>query len=187
VRVKSRRSVIALLGLAAVVAWSAPAAAHAVLVSSSPAPGATITSPETVSLTFDDPLLTIGAHIYVLDAQGVEHAAGDSYFPEPTTIQVNVKPLDPGEYSAQWRVVSDDGHPVEGTLAFRVVPATGSAQPSPTGHGAATLTPTTAGKPHLQVYATIGGALAVVALIAVVVLLSRPKDSATRSRRRRRG
>lgn len=195
---KHRRALVALLAVVALVGWSAPAAAHAVLVSSSPEPGATITSPATVSLTFDDPLLQIGAHILVVDAQGGEHAAGDAYFPEPATIQVDVKPLDPGAYTAQWRVVSDDGHPVEGTLAFTVVAGTGSAQPSPSGQGAvissqnspsgrgaATVSGATAPKP--EVYVTIAGVLAVVALIAIVVLLSRPKDSATGSRRRRKG
>ncbi len=194
---KNRRSLIALLVVAALLAWSAPAAAHAVLVSSSPEPGATITSPATVSLTFDDVLLDLGAHIYVLDAQGGEHAAGDAYFPEPTTIRVDVQPLEPGEYSAEWRVVADDGHPIEGTLPFTVVAVasesspTGqgavlSSQPSPTGQGAATVSGATAAEGQGQVYVTIVVTLAVVALIAVAVFLALPKDPATGVRRRRK-
>ena len=135
---KSRLVVVAVL-TAVIVGWALPAAAHAVLVSSSPAPGATVTSPASVSLTFDDPLLDIGARISVLDSQGVDHAAGAAYFPEPTTIRVDVLPLDPGAYTAEWRVVADDGHPIEGTLPFTVVAA--SPEPSPSGKGTKTPEP----------------------------------------------
>jgi len=181
--VKARRSLLTLLGVAALLGWAAPAAAHAVLVSSSPASGATVTSPATVSLTFDDKLLDIGARISVLDARGGDHAAGAAYFPVPTTVQVNVGPLDPGEYTAEWRVVADDGHPIEGTLPFTVVaPAAG---PSASRQGAAPVSNTAAAGSTGRVYVTIAVTLAAIALIAAGVFFLVPKDPATGSRRRR--
>ena len=205
---KSRLVVVAVL-TAVIVGWALPAAAHAVLVSSSPAPGATVTSPASVSLTFDDPLLDIGARISVLDSQGVDHAAGAAYFPEPTTIRVDVLPLDPGAYTAEWRVVADDGHPIEGTLPVTVVAASPepspsgkgtktpepspsdrgavlSSQPSPTGPIAATPSGPAAAGSNGQVYVTIALTLAAIAILAVAVFFLLPKDAETGSRRPRR-
>jgi methionine-rich copper-binding protein CopC len=195
--VKTRLRFVVLLGFAGLLGWAAPAAAHAVLVSSSPEPGAMVTSPAAISLTFDDALLEIGARIAVLDARGGDHAAGDAYFPEPTTIRVDVQLLDPGEYTAEWRVVADDGHPIEGTLPFTVVAAASepppsgqgevvSSRPSPTGQDAAAVSEATAAEPQGQLYVTITVTLALIALVAVVVFFSLPRDSATGSRRRRK-
>jgi len=193
--VKSRRALVAILGVGVLIAWAAPAAAHAVLVSSSPASGAAVTSPATVSLTFDDKLLDIGARISVLDARGGDHAAGAAYFPVPTTVQVDVLPLDPGEYTAEWRVVADDGHPIEGTLPFTVVASTAgpsasgqgavlSSQPPTTGPGSPTAAGSAATGSGGQVYVTIALTLAVVALVAAAVFFLVPKDPETGSRRR---
>ena len=206
---KGRRPLVVLLGIAALVGWGTSAAAHTALVSSSPAPGAAVESPAVVSLTFNEPLLAIGAGISVLDAEGVEQAAGAAYFPEPSTIQVDVQPLAPGAYTAVWRVVADDGHPIEGTLPFTVVAAP-SPTPSATGPSAApsstlvsspsrtvsaatvpdatasgaTVPASGAAEPKGLVWVTIAATLAAIALIAVAVFFSLPKDPATGSRRR---
>ena len=198
----SRRSTwVPVLALAAAIGLAVPAAAHTQLVSSSPAQGATVESPASVSLTFSEALLDIGAQIAVLDAQGGDHASGAVYFPEPSTAQVDVSPLDPGSYTAPWRVVAEDGHPIEGTLAFTVVaptPApstTPSASPSPEASPTrtqATATPTGApiispgpesgssgGLPPMVAVA-IGAAI----LLALAIYLVRRKDPATGSRTR---
>lgn len=200
----SRRTTwVAVLALAAAIGWAAPAAAHTQLVSSSPEAGATVESPASVSLTFSEALLDIGAQIAVLDAQGGDHASGAVYFPEPTTAQVDVSPLDPGSFTAQWRVVAEDGHPVEGTLFFVVVApapapsttpsvaANPEASPTPT-QMKPTATPTGApiispapdsgsrGGLHPMIAVVIGAAI----LLALAIYLSRPKDPVTGSRRR---
>jgi hypothetical protein len=182
---------------------AAPAAAHTQLVSSSPEAGATVGSPASVSLTFNEALLNIGAQIAVLDAQGGDYASGGVYFPEPSTAQVDVSPLSPGPYTAQWRVVAGDGHAVEGTLSFAVVapmPApseTPSAAPSPE----ASPTPTQASaapgdtpltspgpdtEPRGSLYVMIAAMIGAVLLIAAAIYFSIPKDSLTGSRRRAR-
>jgi hypothetical protein len=197
---KRRLPLLVVLAVAAALGWSIPAAAHAVLVSSSPEPGATIASPATVSLTFDDALLEIGAHVFVLDAQGGEHASGDAYFPSPETIRVDVQPLDAGVYNAEWRVVADDGHPIEGTIPFTVVAsaaspqtslsgqaATDSPQASPSGQDSDGLSGATEAAPDGQFYLTFAVVLAAVAALAIAVFLLRPKGGGTRLRRRRQG
>jgi putative copper export protein len=41
-------------------------------------------------------------------------------------------PLAPGVYRVQWRIVSEDGHPIDGTYAFTVAPSASSASSAPT-------------------------------------------------------
>lgn len=193
-----------MLVLAAAFGWAAPAAAHTALVSSSPAAGATVEAPASVSLTFSEALLTIGAGIVVLDAQGVDHASGGVYFPQPSTVQVDVAPLQPGAYTTQWRVVADDGHPIEGTLPFTVVaapPPTPSATPDPSGSVAPTpsasaTTVPTEGAPvdppaldedsRRGLYVMIAVMIGAIIVIGAAIYFSIPKDSLTGSRRRAR-
>ena len=197
-----------MLALAAAIGWAAPAAAHTALVSSSPAAGATVEAPASVSLTFNEALLDIGAQIVVLDAEGGNHASGDVYFPDPSTVRVDVAPLGPGSYTAEWRVVSADGHPIEGSLPFTVVAApsptpspTPSATPEPSGSAAPTpsASPTTTPTqgtlvipPALDeesrkgLYIMIAVMIGAIVLIGAAVFFSIPKDSLTGSRRRAR-
>ena len=187
-----------MLALAAAIGWAAPASAHTALVSSSPAAGATVEAPASVSLTFNEALLDIGAQIVVLDAEGGDHATGDVFFPEPSTVRVDVAPLGPGSYTAQWRVVSADGHPIEGSLPFTVATvapvATVAASPSPS--AAATpipaptptpLIPPGPGDDHLGgLVVMIAVMIGAIVLIGAAVFCSIPKDSLTGSRRRAR-
>jgi hypothetical protein len=188
----------------AAAGWAVPAAAHTQLVSSSPEPGAVVESPASVSLTFSGGLLDIGAQIAVLDAQGGDHASGDVYFPDPSTVQVDVEPLGPGSYTAQWRVVAGDGHPIEGTLSFTVLaptPApfeTPSAVPSPA--ASATLEtgtpppPTTQHEPLISpgpdsgtergLLPMIAVAMGAALLLALAIYLARRGSPTTGSRRR---
>jgi copper transport protein len=106
---------------------SVPAQAHALLVESSPADGATVDkAPSEVLLTFTeavDPLLTV---VHVLDASGVRVEVGRTEIPGlPTRARVPLPPLPDGTYTVTWRTTSmTDGHTTVGTVAFGVgVPA----------------------------------------------------------------
>jgi hypothetical protein len=54
-----------------------------------------------------------------------------------TTVHQSVHPLKSGSYTVQWRVVSADSHPVEGTFGFtvalppRLEPSAGPPAPGP--------------------------------------------------------
>lgn len=121
----------ALLALAVIALGStvlAPAAlAHDTLLSSDPEDGAVLeTSPEQITLSYSAELLTVSPVIRVVDADGetvLEEA------PEITGTEA-VLPLEgglaPGSYEVLWRVVSSDGHPIEGTLAFEVTGGDGT-------------------------------------------------------------
>ncbi len=109
------------------------AEAHAVLVSSSPAAGATLgVTPEAVVLTFDEPLVSRLSHATVADPTGRRfHAAVSG-----ETMRVPLSTYTPGVYRVDWTTVSQlDGHTITGGFRFGVgVPvaaATTAGSPGP--------------------------------------------------------
>lgn len=134
------RSLRRLIGVAALAAapvaglalYAAPAAvAHDQLVSSTPADGATVDAPLTaVELMFSNAISTEFAQVAVTDADGAEHQDGDPEVVGDTLTQA-VRELPDGAYTIAWRVVSSDGHPISGTIAFTVAGA-GPAVPAET-------------------------------------------------------
>lgn len=105
-------------------AWgtSRSAVVHATLLSSEPAAKSRLpTGPRRVRLVFSEPIEGTLARITIVPAAGtpiVLHPASD-----PRDVHAVVAPVDslgPGAYRVDWRVVSADGHPVEGTYAFAV-------------------------------------------------------------------
>lgn len=174
---------IARLGIAALVAamsaalpivGAGPVGAHAQLESSSPADGAVLTSPPTtVSFTFNEPLLPGSTTIAIVDASGAIVSTDPGAIDGPT-ISAPVTPLPAGAYQASYRVVSADGHPIMGAIAFTVTDAgagptasslTPAASPSAPSNGqttAASMTPS-----------VIAVAVALVLLVLGVVLLRR--------------
>ncbi|MGA8210084.1 MAG: FixH family protein [Nocardioidaceae bacterium] len=122
----SRRGLLALLVAAAIAVLSAgPASAHAELVDSSPDDGARLDSPPAqVTLTFTGSVNLLADGIRLLDGSGRTVAT-----PQPRAAgRVVTWPmppsLPPGRYLVDWRVVSSDGHPVQGALSFGVGEAT---------------------------------------------------------------
>ena len=156
-----RRALLVALVLGASLAFPWGAMAHALLIASDPAAGATLgTPPTTVSLTFGeapDPKLTT---IKVLDAAGHDQAAGpvEPVAGRPEQLRVPLKPLSDGIYTVAWRTVSAvDGHLAAGSFAFGV----GVAPPSPTGAGQGSASPSA------SVVATIARWLLYLGLIAL--------------------
>ncbi|WP_347109318.1 copper resistance CopC family protein [Paenarthrobacter sp. S56] len=141
-------AVVAALAFASAVLFgAAPASAHDVAESTTPANGATVAEvPASVSITFNNRPLAIGSGITVM-------AGGENWADGPVEIIDNqaVQKLRPGapagEYTVTWRVVSSDSHPIEGTFKFRsaagsTTSAGGSAAASPSGSGSAATVPT---------------------------------------------
>lgn len=115
-----------------------PASAHAELIGSTPAAGATIDiAPLSISLVFSDDINPQFAAIAV--------AVGGS---EPVEVLLQVKgaevvvdlpvevvatsSAEPTSWTTSYRVVSQDGHPITGTIDFTVAPApSGAVAPDP--------------------------------------------------------
>jgi methionine-rich copper-binding protein CopC len=126
-----RRSIaaLALAGLA-LVAAATPAFAHAELTSSNPAKDASVAqAPSRIQLTFNE---TVSPEsITVTGPQGAQWTVGQIAVEGPV-VTAPVIPAGPaGQYTITYRVLSDDGASVTGTVAFTLTsPATASAPPS---------------------------------------------------------
>jgi copper resistance protein C len=186
------------LGAAAV-----PAAAHAYLLDSSPEDGATVDDPPTeIVLEFNEAIQPDFVQVAVLDEadEPLDVAAPEVAGP---VVTQPVTELQPGEYRVSYRVVSADGHPVDGSVSFTVTGAAAeppapeptaepTAEPTPTpeptpepvaGDTAGEPTPTDTPEPAAADGTTspavwVGGAaLAVAAAVAALYLLRRRPDS----------
>ena len=127
-RGKSRRRLVQLggastLALALVMFLAAPASAHAVLLTSSPAASTSMsTPPEQVSLTFSESVEISLGSIELFNEKGdrVDLGAPRHSAESDRTIEASVPHLDDGAYVLTWRVVSADAHPVHGAFTFTV-------------------------------------------------------------------
>ncbi|WP_061965214.1 copper resistance CopC family protein [Demequina aurantiaca] len=127
-------------GLALVVAPAA--SAHTSLISETPADGDVLTELTDVELEFSEELLDIGNSVTLTDAEGTTlDLAIDLTVPRVLTAPLPAD-LTAGDYVVDWRVVANDGHPLEDTIAFTYAPAaTPSESASPFAPGPASPSP----------------------------------------------
>ena len=99
-----------------------PSAKHATLVSSEPAANSRLaTAPTQIRLVYSEPIEGKLAKVSLVPASGtpiVLRAGGD-----PRDVHAVIAPVDAlsaGTYKVEWRVVSADGHPVDGSFSFTV-------------------------------------------------------------------
>lgn len=128
-------------------AFAPPAAAHALLVSSRPAPGASLPrSPSRLLLSFTEAPDPVLSTVRVLDAAGrvVGGVSPERPLPgRPAVLQVALsRPLADGLYTVVWRTVSTvDGHVAQSSFPFAVgVVSAGRPAPAAAVAGAGTST-----------------------------------------------
>ncbi|MDX3107127.1 copper resistance CopC family protein [Nonomuraea angiospora] len=112
--------------LVLVFGTAAPALAHDALKSSSPAKDAEVKSLDEVRLEF-----TAGVRLPFVIVRGPGGAELQSGKPEAdgkVVTQAVKEPVPDGKYTIAYRVVSSDGHPIEGEIPFKVK---GAETPSP--------------------------------------------------------
>jgi len=137
-----RLAALAALALGAALAPASPAAAHALLLRTEPAPQTTVkTAPSAVKLFFSEPVeVTFGA-IRVFDVDGKRVDPGKiNRVGDGSQVDVPLSGIKDGTYTVTWRAVSADGHPVSGGFTFYVGnPSTISAVAIPSDQGAGRL------------------------------------------------
>jgi methionine-rich copper-binding protein CopC len=137
----------AAVALAALLIPAAPAAAHDELVSSDPSAGTVLDAlPSQITLTYSADILDAdGATvIQVTDPAGAPLIDGAPTVSGPVVSQALAGPAS-GIVTVVWRVVSGDGHPIDGTFSFTVAPAptpTATPTPAPTPSATPTSEPT---------------------------------------------
>ena len=106
-----------------VVAWAAPAFAHATLQQTSPSAGQVLDrSPKRVTLGFDESVEVALGAIRVYNSKGERLEIGSPSHPggQQSQVQVDVPKLGDDSYVVTWRVISADSHPVSGAFTFQV-------------------------------------------------------------------
>jgi methionine-rich copper-binding protein CopC len=124
---------VPLLGavLAVLVIAAAPASAHAVLESTTPASGSIVhRPPSTITLTFDEAVRT-PAYIVVTGPSGVRVDDGKARVRGAIVTTGLRKKAPAGRYNVAFRVASDDGHPVEDVFSYTLTAAASSSSTTP--------------------------------------------------------
>jgi methionine-rich copper-binding protein CopC len=112
-----------LLACAALMLAAASAFAHAKLHDSTPADGATVTSPPAeLRLRYDEPVEAALSSVKLTGpadaAVATEKVAADKA--DPKTLVLPLPRLAPGAYRAEWTTVGHDGHRTKGEIRFTV-------------------------------------------------------------------
>ncbi|HWC80241.1 MAG TPA: copper resistance CopC family protein [Pseudonocardiaceae bacterium] len=157
---------------AAVFGLATPAFAHNVLVGSNPADGARLaTGPTSVELDFNAPVQNGPNVITVIGPGGGHWEQTQNATVDGDTVATSVAPLGPaGVYTVGYRIISADGHPVQGEVTFTLTKAgNGKAVAGGTAAGPA-ASGGGSGSGGLPVWVWIVGVLVLLGIGVVVVL-----------------
>ncbi|MDO4821591.1 MAG: copper resistance protein CopC [Rothia sp. (in: high G+C Gram-positive bacteria)] len=177
------RTLVATAALtAASLLGATPASAHDELISTNPADGATLTqAPASLELTYSGDIMDVdGANqVRVTNAAGDSVTAGEPEIDGAVVTQDLATAAADDTYTVTWRVVSSDGHPIQGIFTYTVgegsaadnattqATTTAAAEPSAENTGSAT----TASDPVSQAGQGLSTPLKLVlALVAVAAL-----------------
>lgn len=197
---RSARLLVALLAALATLAatlllgigGAVPAQAHDRIISSDPADGAQLdAAPAALTMTFSTEPLAVEPQVVVTDTAGTVVAQGSptiegtaATFPWPAELTGDT-------YTVAWRVVSSDGHPIEGTFSFAVAAAPEPAAPVATDEPAVVTPSATEGMTEATTAATsdetgdearsvvpllVGLAVLAAAVVVVAVLIVRRRQ-----------
>lgn len=129
-----RIAAVAVLAGLALAGLATPALAHNSLVSSDPKDQSSVaTGPQNVRLTFDQPVQDdSGANTIAVIGPAGDHWETAAPKVDSNVVSAPVGTLGPaGQYSINWRVLSADGHPVQGTVKFTLSQAGNGTPTSP--------------------------------------------------------
>jgi len=118
------RRVVPLLAAVLLLAWAPAAGAHALLEGTMPQRGASLDrAPGQVVLRFSESVEVAFGAVRVYDARGGQVEQGDPFHPggDPRAVAVRLRSgLADGGYTATYRVISADSHPVSGGFVFGI-------------------------------------------------------------------
>ncbi|MFI9551204.1 copper resistance protein CopC [Nonomuraea endophytica] len=107
----------AILAALILLGTAAPALAHDALRTSDPAKGSTVKSLDQVKLEFT---AKVRMPFVIVRGDGVEFHQGKPELDGKVVTQALKGALQDGKYTIAYRVVSSDGHPIEGEIPFTV-------------------------------------------------------------------
>ncbi|MEV0807640.1 copper resistance CopC family protein [Micromonospora sp. NPDC050200] len=186
----------ALAALAVLLAPATPAAAHNSLQTANPAQDARLAAPPTqITLKFLQKLDPAFTTIVLSDANQRKVPTSEPAVTGTTGTVMISQPLANGTYTVAYRVVSTDGHPVQGSYSFTVADPAASAAPTASAApdmAASAAANTGAASPTSASPAAsarrsdgsgqtllVAGGIAAVAVVAGVVMLRRRRRAAS--------
>jgi copper transport protein len=114
----------AAVAAAAALTTAAPAFAHATLQETEPARGSTVkVQPQAIVFHFSERVEMNFSAVHVYDATGKVVDSGEAVHPNDvgSDVSIGLKPkVAQGTYTATYRVISADGHPVSGGFVFSI-------------------------------------------------------------------
>ncbi len=180
-----RRSLVGVMALLLVFfAPSTAAFAHDAVTETSPADGSTVaTVPEQIQITLSNTPAVIGSQVLVVDEAGTNWASGEVQVLDKAATQ-ELRPGAPaGKYTVQWRLVSSDSHPIEGTFSFTASSASSATAVSPAAGAAAGPVVSVQAQPEPQSepvaddsavpWSIIGLAVVLVGIVVAMVVVAR--------------
>ncbi|HET7856622.1 MAG TPA: CopD family protein [Gaiellaceae bacterium] len=119
---KRQRSIALCAAMIIALAAAPTAAAHAVLVATTPGNDAVLQqSPDRVTLRFNEPVETAFGSVRVYDGNANRVDSGEISRPDEKSVAVAIdRRLPRGTYTVTWRAISADSHPVSGAFVFHV-------------------------------------------------------------------
>ncbi|WP_240617436.1 copper resistance protein CopC [Nocardioides speluncae] len=178
----ARHTLLLLFALVALLIGTAsPASAHATLISSDPAEGAVLeTQPEQIRFTFSESVSLVPDGVQVFDARGGSVASSATARGPELTAELPDE-VGEGTLVVVWRVVSEDGHPISGSLRFSVGAPSAEVAAPPVETAVPAKPPWT-----LSVTEWVGyvGLLMAAGMVAFTVLFLPASHLANKSRRR---
>lgn len=110
----------AALAAVPVLGIATPALAHDQLVGADFAVDPADGSVDALRLTFSNSIMEVGTEIVITGPDDSDATDGTPEIDGSEVTQPLKADLSPGDYSAAWRVVSSDGHPIEGLFTLRI-------------------------------------------------------------------
>ena len=173
------------LGVAGSLVAISPVGAHADLLSSDPADGSALTAPPpAVTLTFSEALMAPTVAVALSDASrnlfDLETPVVDG-----NTVTVNwPAAATAGAFTVAYRVVSQDGHPIEGAIRLTIEGEAAAPAPAATSAASTAPTPTTAptstppapadDESSTGLWLAVGTVLVAIAAVLIVTKRKRP-------------
>ena len=137
---------VVLTAFATVLLLPTPAAAHARLIATDPAGGATLDdAPESVRLTFSEAIETTFAGVQVFGPDRERVESGEARVDDDAVVVPLIDDLPGGRYTVVFRIISGDGHPVKSQFRFTydAPAAEATASPTPSDESTASEAPPT--------------------------------------------
>jgi methionine-rich copper-binding protein CopC len=113
-----------LLAVAEVFLIVVPAAAHAILVESTPSLKSAVSGPDVpIKLRFNVRIDALRSRLTLIHPDGSAQALEISKQTPADTLSAEATGLAPGAYRLRWQVLASDGHITRGEIAFTVAPS----------------------------------------------------------------